>query len=145
MSLNTVYVRSSLLAILFMTLHLTDDVNRGEGAQGGFGGLLVVLIQVAWLYAIVRLAERRPGYIVSLIGSFGVSFIAIGHLTGIGGDIVLGQIASASGLFFVWVVFAMALSAILSLISSVQLLFSPTTEKLAAPRQETVFSRSSGV
>jgi hypothetical protein len=145
MSLNSVYVRASLLAILFMTLHLTDDVNRGEGAEGGFGGLLVVLIQVAWLYAIVRLAERRSGYVVSMIGSLGASFIAVGHLTGIGGDIVLGQIASASGPFFVWVVFAMAMTAIFSLICSVQLLFNPTTEKLAAPRQETVFSRSSGV
>jgi hypothetical protein len=145
MSLHSVYVRTSLLAILLMTLHLTDDVNRGEGAQGGIGVLLVVLIQVAWLYAILRLTERKPGYIVSLIGSFGASFIAVGHLTGIGGDIVLGQIASASGSFFVWVVFAMAVTAILSLICSAHLLFSPTTQKLAPTRQEAVFSRSSSV
>ena len=46
MSLNTIYVRTSLLAIFFITLHYTDDVIRKVRGmdQGGIAVLVAVLM-----------------------------------------------------------------------------------------------------
>jgi hypothetical protein len=135
MSLNSIYVRTSLLAIFFITLHYTDDVIRKvDGAdQGGSRVLIAVLILVVWLYAILVLTDRKSGYIIGLIVSLLNSIIPIGHLTGIGGEATLGQIATSSGPFFVWVIFALGLTVFPSLILSAYLLFKPSTEKSATP------------
>ena len=134
MSLSSAYVRTSLLAILFMTLHMADDVIRGENAQGGWAAIVVVLILVVWLYSLVRLTEKRAGYIIGLVVSVVVSIPPILHLTGIG-DATLGQILAASGPFFVWVVAALGVTAISSLIFAAYLLFFPTKEKRPARRK----------
>jgi len=135
MSLNSIYVRTSLLAIFFITLHYTDDVIRKvRGAdQGGSAALIAVLILFVWLYAILMLTERKSGYIISLIVSLLNSIIPIGHLTGMGEEATLGEIATSSGPFFVWVVIALALTVFPSLVLSAYLLFRPSTEKSAAP------------
>jgi hypothetical protein len=137
MSLNSIYVRTSLLAIFFITLHYTDDVIRKvDGAdQGGSRVLIAVLILVVWLYAILVLTDRKSGYIIGLIVSLLNSIIPIGHLTGIGGEATLGQIATSSGPFFVWAVIALGLTVFPSLILSAYLLFRPSTEKSATPSE----------
>ena len=134
MSLSSAYARISLLTILFLTLHFTDDVLRKSSGmdQRGFSGLFVVLILVAWLYGILRLEGRRAGYIIGLLASFMASFIALGHLTGVGGDVFVSEIAEASGALFVWVVFVLGVTGILSLIFSALLLFSPATGRSGA-------------
>ena len=134
MSLNSAYVRTSLLAILFMTLHMTDDVIRGENAQGGWAAIVLVLILVVWLYALVRLTEHKAGYIIGLVVSVVVSIPPVLHLTGVG-DATLAQILAASGPFFTWVVVALGVTAISSLIFSAYLLFFPVTEKRPARRK----------
>ena len=135
MSLNSIYVRTSLLAIFFITLHYMDDVIRKvDGADsGGFAALFAVLILVVWLYAILVLAERKSGYIIGLIISLLNSIIPLGHMTGMGGEATLGEIATSSGPFFAWVVIALGLTVFLSLILSAYLLFKPSKEKSAAP------------
>jgi hypothetical protein len=135
MSKNSVYTRTSLLAIFFLTLHITDDVIRkSDGAdQGGFGGLFLLLVTVVWLYGILWLAERKSGYIISLIISLLMSIIPVAHLTGLRGDALPGQIATSSGPFFVWVVWGLGVTVISSLVFSAYLLFSPSTEKSATP------------
>ena len=131
MSKNSVYTCTSLLAIFFLTLHITDDVIRkADGAdQGGFGSLFLLLVTVVWLYGILWLAERKSGYIISLIISLLMSVIPFAHLTGLRGDALPGQIATSSGPFFVWVVWGLGVTVISSLIFSAYLLFSPSTEK----------------
>ncbi|HEY3289614.1 MAG TPA: hypothetical protein VGK87_05760, partial [Anaerolineae bacterium] len=118
MSKNSVYTRTSLLAIFFLTLHITDDVIRkSDGAdQGGFGGLFLLLVTVVWLYGILWLAERKSGYIISLIISLLMSIIPVAHLTGLRGDALPGQIATSSGPFFVWVVWGLGVTVISSLV-----------------------------
>lgn len=60
---------TSLLSILFLKFHLTDDIVRGF-EKGGLSNLVGgVLISVVWLYGTVVLAERRSGYIVMFLGS----------------------------------------------------------------------------
>jgi hypothetical protein len=109
MSLSSAYARISLLTILFLTFHFTDDVLRKSSGMDkpGFSGLFVMLVLVAWLYSILRLEGRKAGYIVGLLGSFMASFIALGHLTGVGGDTFITEIADSTGAFFVWAVFGL--------------------------------------
>ena len=59
---------ASLLSILFMTFHLTDDILRGM-ASGRVSDLVAVPILVLWLYGTLVLAERRSGYVIILLGS----------------------------------------------------------------------------
>ena len=116
---NVMLTIASLLSILFFSFHLTDDILRDQGgvAQGGVLTLVAVLILIAWLYGTLVLAERRSGYVIILVGSLLGSFVAVGHMTG-AGDVVVGEIAKSSGAFFVWVVIALGVTAISSLILS---------------------------
>ena len=133
MSPNSIYVRMSLLAIFFITLHYTDDVIRKVRGmdQGGIAVLIAVLMLVVWLFAILLLTERKSGYIISLVISLLNSLIPLGHLTGMAGEATPGEIANSSGPFFAWVVIALALTVFPSLILSAYLLFRPSMEKSA--------------
>ena len=125
MKLNVMSTIASLLSILFMTLHVTDDIlrNQGGAAQGGVVNLIVVLILIVWLYGTLVLAERRSGYVIILVGSLLASGPGVLHMTG-WGDVVVGEIAKSSGAFFVWVVVALGVTAIFSLILSARGLWS---------------------
>ena len=58
---------ASLLSILFFTFHLADDIVRGM-EPGTLTNLMAVPIFVLWLYGTLVLAERRSGYIITLLG-----------------------------------------------------------------------------
>jgi len=100
---------TSLLSILFMTFHLTDDILRGMAA-GGVSNLVAVPILVLWLYGTLVLAEWRSGYVIILVGSLlGLAVPAI-HMIGKG---VGGDIAKSSGaFFFVWTLIALGVTAL---------------------------------
>jgi hypothetical protein len=111
---------TSLLSILFMTFHLTDDILRGM-ASGGVSNLAGVLILVVWLYGTLVLAERRSGYVIILLGSLLGSGVPVIHMMGKG----VGEIAKSSGgFFFVWTLLALGVTAIFSLILSARGLWS---------------------
>jgi hypothetical protein len=107
---------TSLLTILLMTFHLSDDIVRGfEG--GGPKNVIGVLMMVVWLYGVLVLSERRSGYIIILLGSILGSGVPIIHMTGAG--LVGGRIANSSRIFFwVWTLITLQVTAIFSLILS---------------------------
>ena len=72
---------TSLLAILFATFHLTDDIVRGV-SPGGLSNLAAVLVLVVWLYRTLVLAERRSGYVTILVLSLLASAVPVIHMTG---------------------------------------------------------------
>ncbi len=111
---------TSLLSIFLMTLHSTDDVLRNEfGSLQGPGTAVLVLILIVWLYGIsLVLREKKAGYIISLVISLFFSFVALAHITG-DGDVPLSQIAATTGPFFVWVVIALGVTSISSLVLSI--------------------------
>jgi hypothetical protein len=127
---NVMLTITSLLAILFMSIHLADDILRNQNGvgQGGFMGLVVVLVLIVWLYGVLVLSERRWGYVINLVGSLLASYVAFGHITGMG-DVVVGEIAKSSGGFFAWVVVALGVTAIFSLILSARALWSPIKDQ----------------
>jgi hypothetical protein len=54
---NVMLTITSLLSILFMTFHLSDDILRGMASVGVINPV-AVLILVVWLYGTLVLAER---------------------------------------------------------------------------------------
>jgi len=118
---NILLVIASVLSILFMTFHLTDDIVRGM-EPGTLLDLIAVPILVVWLYGTLVLAERRSGYVIILLGSLlglGVPFL---HMRGAG---VGGNIPKSSGaFFFIWTIIALGVTALFSVILSVRGLWS---------------------
>jgi hypothetical protein len=113
---------TSLLSILFMTFHLTDDIVRGF-EPGGFRNISGVVMMVVWLFGTLILAGRRSGYIIILLGAILGTIVPIIHMRGAG--LVGGRIANSSGkFFFVWTLIALQVSAIFSLILSARGLWS---------------------
>lgn len=110
---------ASLLTILFMTLHLADDIVRGmEG--GGLSDLIAVPILVIWLYGTLELRERRSGYVIILLGSLLGAFVPVVHFK-VAGGVVHGAIAQSTGsFFFVWTQIALAVTALFSVILSLR-------------------------
>ncbi len=107
---------ASLLSILLMTFHFTDDIVRGM-EPGSVSTLYGVLILVVWLYGTLVLAERRSGYVIMLLGSILGSGVPVIHMMGAG--LVGGRIANSSGIFFwVWTLIALGVTALFSVILS---------------------------
>jgi len=113
---NVTLTITSLLSILFMTFHLSDDIVRGI-EPGGVKNVTGVLMMVVWMYGTLVLAERRSGYIIILLGSVLGSGVPVVHM--IGSGLVGGRIANSTGIFFwVWTLIALQVTAIFSLVLS---------------------------
>lgn len=113
---------TSLLTILLMSFHFTDDVVRGF-EPGGVKNVIGVVIMVIWLYGTLVLRERRSGYIIIFLASFLASGVPVIHMMRAG--MVGGRIANSSGIFFwVWTLITLQVTAIFSAILSARALWS---------------------
>jgi len=115
---------TSLLLLLFLTFHLSDDIRRGF-EPGGLSNLVVmVLISVVWLYGTLVLAERRSGYIIMLLLSLFSLVVPYVHMKGRGVG-VTSKIANFSGhFFFVWTLLAIGVLGLFTAILSARGLWS---------------------
>ena len=94
---NVTLVVTSLLSILLLTLHVTDDIVRGISKAEPSNTALLVL--VVFLYGTLVLAERGSGYVIMLIVGLFVAAMPVIHMRGVH----YGEIAkSIGGFFFVW-------------------------------------------
>src|ERR1044072_9221965 len=102
MKQSVILTITSLLSILLMTFHLSDDIVRGF-EPGGLSNLVGgVLISVVWLYGTLVLAERRSGHVIMLLGSLLSLVVPVIHMKGKGVGIT-SRLANSSGhFFFVW-------------------------------------------
>src|SRR5580658_10941749 len=120
MKRNVMLTIASLLSILFMTFHITDDIVRGM-EQGTLSNLIAVPILVVWLYGTLVLAERKSGYVIILLGSLLGLVVPVIHMKGAG---VGGAIAKSSGaFFFIWTLLALGVTALFSVILSARALW----------------------
>jgi hypothetical protein len=117
MKQNVILTIASLLSILFMTFHMTDDIVHGM-EPGGISELAaIVLVSVVWLYGTLVLAGRRSGYVIIFLGSFLGAVVPVIHMKGNG----VGEIAKSSGgFFFVFTLLALGVTAVFSLVLSVR-------------------------
>ncbi len=115
---------ASLLSILFVTFHLTDDIVRGW-EPGGLNNLIGgVLILVVWLYGTLVLAERRSGYIILLLGGLLSLGVPVLHMKGKGVGVASGIANSSGSFFFVWTLIALGVTGVFSVILSARGLWS---------------------
>ncbi|MBV8202950.1 MAG: hypothetical protein JOZ15_20220 [Acidobacteria bacterium] len=111
---NVMLTIASLLSILLVTFHLTDDIVRGM-EPGTLSNLIAVPILVVWLYGTLVLAERRSGYVIIILGSLLGLLVPVIHMKGAG----VGTLAKSSGsFFFIWTLIALGVTALFSLVLS---------------------------
>ena len=115
---------ASLLSILFLTFHVSDEIARGM-EHGGLNMVIPVLIMAVWLYGTLVLGGRRSGYTIMLVVAIFGTGIPILHMSGAG--LVGGKIAAdSSGAFFwVWGNLAMCTISAFSLILAARCLWDP--------------------
>jgi hypothetical protein len=115
---------TSLLALLLLTFHLTDDIVRGF-EKGGLSNLVGgVLISAFWLYGALVLAERRSGYIITLLFGLFSLVVPVIHMKGKGVGLA-SRLANTSGhFFFVWTLIAIGVLGLFSAILSARGLWS---------------------
>jgi biotin transporter BioY len=93
---------TSLLSILLLTLHVTDDIVRGISKAEPSKTALVVLAVL--LYGTLVLAERRSGHVIMLLVGLFAAGMPVIHMRGAH----YAEIArSAGGFFFVWTLWAL--------------------------------------
>ena len=93
---------TSLLSILLLTLHITDDIVRRISKAEPSNIALVVL--VIFLYGTLVLTERRSGYVVMLLVGLFAATMPVIHMRGAH----YPEIArSPGGFFFVWTLWAL--------------------------------------
>jgi hypothetical protein len=115
MKQNITLTIASLLSILFMTFHLTDDIVRGM-EPGTLSDLIALPILAVQLYGTLVLAGKRSGYVIILLGSLLELVVPVIHMKGAG---VGGAIAKSDGaFFFIWTLLALGVTALFSVILS---------------------------
>ena len=119
MKRNALLTIVSLLSILLMSVHITDDIVRGISPARP-DNIGAVVIFVVWLVGTLMLSERRLGYIIMLLGGVFAAAMPVLHMTGRG----YGAIATSSGgFFFIWTLIAVGATGTLAVILSVQALW----------------------
>src|SRR5213078_2217318 len=93
---------ASLLSILLLTLHITDDIVRGISKAEPANSALIVL--VVFLYGTLVLAERRSGHVIMLLVGLFAAGMPVMQMRGVH----YPEIAkSTGGFFFVWPLWAL--------------------------------------
>ena len=108
---------SSLLSIILFSFHWADEISRGmeSGRMDSIGGIVILVV---WLVGTVALAERRPGYIITLLGGILGVGVLILHMQGAG--LISRSIAGTPGIFFwVWTLITLGVTSALSVVLSV--------------------------
>jgi len=99
---HRVLLVTSLLSILLLTLHVTDDIVRGISPAESSNIALVVLAGL--LYGTISLTERRSGHAIMLLVGFLAAAMPVLHMRGTH----YPEIAkSPGGFFFVWTLWAL--------------------------------------
>ena len=103
---------TSLVSILLLTLHLSDDMVRGFSAPG-LDNLIGVAILVVYLYGALMLPERLAGYIIMFLGSLCGAGMPILHMPGAR---FVDTVRSDGGFFFYWTLFTLGVTGVFGMI-----------------------------
>jgi hypothetical protein len=116
---NVLLTITSLLTILFLTFHLSDEITRGM-EPGKLNMVIPILVLGGWVYAALALSGRRSGYIILLLGAIIGTGIPILHMSGPSG-LISSRIANSRAAFFwVWQNFTLGVISACSLILAVR-------------------------
>ena len=99
---NAILVVTSLLSLLLLTLHVTDDIVRGISKAEPSKTALVVL--VVFLYGTLALHEKRSGHVIMLLVGLAAAVMPVLHMRGAHYPDIA---RSPGGFFFVWTLWAL--------------------------------------
>jgi hypothetical protein len=91
---NTMLTVASLLSLLFLTLHITDDIVRGISKAESSNTALVIL--AVFIYGTLVLPERRAGHVIMLLIGLLAAAMPVIHMRGVH----YSEIAKSPGGFF---------------------------------------------
>jgi hypothetical protein len=116
---NALLTIMSLLSILLMSLHITDDIVRGLSPPGA-DNMGAVVIFVVWLLGTLALSERWLGYAIMFLGGLFAAAMPVLHMTG-RSYVTIAK--SSGGFFFVWTLLAVGVTGTYSVILSAHALW----------------------
>jgi len=116
---NRLLTITSLLSILLMSLHITDDIVRGLSPARS-DNIGAVAIFVVWLLGTLPLAERVPGYIIMLLGGLFAAAMPVLHMRGARYPSIA---TSDGGFFFVWTLIAVGVTGTFAVILAARALW----------------------
>lgn len=105
---------ASLISIVLLQVHVTDDAVRGWFPRGL--QLAGVLATAVMLYGTLMLAERRSGYFIMLVTGLLAVAMPYLHLKELGGEFI----KSSGAFFFIWTVLAVGTTGCLTIILSLR-------------------------
>ena len=118
---NTLLVIMSLISILLISLHITDDIVRGisPAARDNLGAVAIFTV---WLVGTLMLGDRRSGHVIMLLGGIFAAAMPFLH---VGGPryIALAQTGSVGAFFFLWTLFAVGSTGLLCVLLAVRALW----------------------
>ena len=129
MKRNLPLVITSLLSILLVTFHLTQDTlyARAGTPEAAGSTLVAVPILVVWLYGTLVQPERRLGHVIMLVGSFIAMGMPALHMMGPLGALTRparvfgGDMAKSGGAFlFYWTLMALGVTGLFMLVLTVR-------------------------
>jgi hypothetical protein len=112
---NTLLKITSLLSLLLLTLHVTDDIVRGISKAESSNTALVVLVIL--LYGTLALAKRRSGHVIMFLVGLLAAAMPVLHMRGAHYP---DFAASSGGFFFVWTLWALGALGGVTMILSVR-------------------------
>ena len=116
---NALLPITSLLSIVLMTFHITDDIVRGLSPPGA-DNVGAVVIFVVWLLGTLALPERRFGYVIMLLGGLFAAAMPVLHMAGAR---YVAIAKSGGGFFFVWTLIAVGVTGTFSVILAARALW----------------------
>lgn len=112
-------VNVSLLSILLMSLHITDDIVRGISPPGA-DNVGAVVIFVVWLIGTLLLTERRSGQVIMLLGGLFAAAMPVLHMKGARYPAIA---TSSGGFFFIWTLIVVGATGTLAVILAARALW----------------------
>ena len=102
MKQNVTLTIASLLSILLLTLHVTDDIVRGISKAESSNTALAVLVLL--LYGTLVLSDRRLGHVIMMLVGLFAAAMPVMHMRGAHYPVIA---KSPGGFFFVWTLWAL--------------------------------------
>ena len=110
---NVMLTVTSLISILLLSIHISEDIVLGF-ARGGLDNLVGISILLVYLCGTLLLSDRRGGLIIMLLGSIIAAGMPVLHMSGAG----VGVKRSAGAFFFIWNLYALGITGTFGVILS---------------------------
>ena len=113
---NNLLTLASLLSLLLLTIHVTDDIVRGFD-EAGLVTMIGIVVAAILLYGTLVLRERLSGHIIMLLISIFAAAMPVIHLRS---PHINDTARSPGGFFFIWTLWALGVIGIFSIILAVR-------------------------